>query len=142
MALGPTQPSIQWIPGGLSLGVKRQGREANTSSPVSGEVKKMLICTSAPPYSFMASYLIKHRRQLYLYLVRRLFLLVYVSGGHGNCFGLTQSMEHSRVRQIYVLSLLPHPTSLRLVARQQFPCCCELPITCNPTCAICRLLLP
>jgi hypothetical protein len=25
MALGPTQPPIQWVPGALSLGVKRQG---------------------------------------------------------------------------------------------------------------------
>jgi hypothetical protein len=28
-ALGPTQPSIQWVPGVLSLGVKRLGREAD-----------------------------------------------------------------------------------------------------------------
>jgi hypothetical protein len=27
-ALGPTQPPIQWIPGALSLGVKRPGHEA------------------------------------------------------------------------------------------------------------------
>jgi hypothetical protein len=25
-AVGPTQPSIQWVPGTLSLGVKRPGR--------------------------------------------------------------------------------------------------------------------
>jgi hypothetical protein len=28
-ALGPTQPPIQWLPGALSLGVKRPGREAD-----------------------------------------------------------------------------------------------------------------
>jgi hypothetical protein len=28
MALGPTQPPVQWIPGVLSLGIKRQEREA------------------------------------------------------------------------------------------------------------------
>jgi hypothetical protein len=33
--LGPTQPSIQWVPG-----IKRQGREADHSSPTSAEVKK------------------------------------------------------------------------------------------------------
>jgi hypothetical protein len=31
-ALGPTQPPIQWVPGSLSLGVKRPGREADYSS--------------------------------------------------------------------------------------------------------------
>jgi hypothetical protein len=28
-ALGPTQPPIQWVPGVLSVGVKRPGREAD-----------------------------------------------------------------------------------------------------------------
>jgi hypothetical protein len=36
-ALGPTQPSTQWI-----LGVKWQGREADYSHPSSAEVKKMM----------------------------------------------------------------------------------------------------
>jgi hypothetical protein len=38
-ALGPTQPSIQWVPGALSLGVKRPRGEADYSRPSSGEVK-------------------------------------------------------------------------------------------------------
>jgi hypothetical protein len=33
-ALEPTQPPIQWVPGAISLGVKRPGREANRSSSV------------------------------------------------------------------------------------------------------------
>jgi hypothetical protein len=37
-ALGSTQP-IQCIPGALSLGVKRPGREASHSLPSSAEVK-------------------------------------------------------------------------------------------------------
>jgi hypothetical protein len=53
-ALGPTQPPIQWVPGVLSPGVKRQGREAHHSPPASAEVKKMWIYTSTPPYAFMA----------------------------------------------------------------------------------------
>jgi hypothetical protein len=39
-ALGPTQPPIQWVPGSLSLGVKRPGREADHSPPSSAEVKE------------------------------------------------------------------------------------------------------
>jgi hypothetical protein len=38
-ALGPTQPLTQWVPGSLSLGVKRPEREADHSSPSSAEVK-------------------------------------------------------------------------------------------------------
>jgi hypothetical protein len=34
--------------------VKRQGREADHPPPTSGEVKKMWIYTSTPPYAFMA----------------------------------------------------------------------------------------
>jgi hypothetical protein len=50
---GPTQPFIQWVPGAVSLGVKRQGREADHSPQASVEVKKMWIYTSTPPYVFM-----------------------------------------------------------------------------------------
>jgi hypothetical protein len=40
MALGPTQPPIQWVPGALSLGLKRPGREADHLPPSSAEVKE------------------------------------------------------------------------------------------------------
>jgi hypothetical protein len=39
-ALGPTQPPIQWVPGALSLGIERPGREADHSPPSSAEVKE------------------------------------------------------------------------------------------------------
>jgi hypothetical protein len=39
-ALGPTQPPIQWVPGGLSLRVKRLGCKADHSPPSSAEVKE------------------------------------------------------------------------------------------------------
>jgi hypothetical protein len=39
-ALGPTQSPIQWVPGALSPGVKRPGREADHSPPTSVGVKK------------------------------------------------------------------------------------------------------
>jgi hypothetical protein len=40
-APGPTQPHIQWVPGGggISPEVKRPGREADHSPPSSAEVK-------------------------------------------------------------------------------------------------------
>jgi hypothetical protein len=47
-ALGPTQPPIQCVPGALSLGVKRLGREADHSSPSSAEVKNAWSSTSTP----------------------------------------------------------------------------------------------
>jgi hypothetical protein len=50
-ALGPTQPPIQWVPGALSLGVKRLGREADHSPPSSAEVKKCVELSSTPPIS-------------------------------------------------------------------------------------------
>jgi hypothetical protein len=39
-ALGPTQPPTQWVPGALSLGVKRPGREADHSPPSNAKVKE------------------------------------------------------------------------------------------------------
>jgi hypothetical protein len=47
-ALGSTQPPIQWVPGALSPGVKRPGREVDHSPTASAEVKKIWIYTSTP----------------------------------------------------------------------------------------------
>jgi hypothetical protein len=52
--LGPTQPPIRLVPGTLSPGAKRQGCEADHSSPTTAEVKNTWINTSTPPYVFMA----------------------------------------------------------------------------------------
>jgi len=41
--LGPAQPPIQWVPGALSLGVKRPGREADYSPLSSAEVKEFVV---------------------------------------------------------------------------------------------------
>jgi hypothetical protein len=48
-ALGPTQPPIQWVPGFLSLGIKRPGSEADHSSPSSALIKNAWSYTSTPP---------------------------------------------------------------------------------------------
>jgi hypothetical protein len=52
--LGPTQPSIQCVPGALSLGVKWPGRESDPSSPSSDEVKNAWSYNSPPHYASMA----------------------------------------------------------------------------------------
>jgi hypothetical protein len=49
MALGPTQPPIQQVPGVLSMEVKRPGREADYSHPYSAEIKNAWIYFSNPP---------------------------------------------------------------------------------------------
>jgi hypothetical protein len=38
-ALGPTLPTVPWVPGDLPKGVKRQGREALHLPPSSAKVK-------------------------------------------------------------------------------------------------------
>jgi hypothetical protein len=48
-ALGPTRPPVHWIPGVLSLGVKRLGPEADHWPPPSAEVKNAWSYTSTPP---------------------------------------------------------------------------------------------
>jgi hypothetical protein len=47
--MGTTQPPIQWVPGALSPGVKRQGREVDHTPSTSAEVEKTWIYTSTPP---------------------------------------------------------------------------------------------
>jgi hypothetical protein len=62
-ALEPTQPSIQWVTGVLSLGVKQPGREADHSTPCSAEVKEwveLYFCSPSTP-SWHCAQLKKHR---------------------------------------------------------------------------------
>jgi hypothetical protein len=47
-ALGPTQSSIQWVPGTLYPSVKRPGRETDHSPPTNAEVKNAWSCASTP----------------------------------------------------------------------------------------------
>jgi hypothetical protein len=69
-ALGPTQPPIQWVPGILSLRVKRPGREAHYSHLVP-KSKNEWSYTSTPQYAFMVWCSVKAQGQLYLYLSKR-----------------------------------------------------------------------
>jgi hypothetical protein len=52
LALGPTQPPIQWVPGALSLGVKQLEHEVDHSPPSSAKVKDAWNCTSIPPVCY------------------------------------------------------------------------------------------
>jgi hypothetical protein len=59
MALGPTQPPIQWVPGALSLGVKWPGCETDHSPPSSAKVKNTWSYTSTPTISLHGVCVIK-----------------------------------------------------------------------------------
>jgi len=48
VALGPTQPPIQWVLGALSLGVKRPGHEATTHLNLVARSKNACSYTSPP----------------------------------------------------------------------------------------------
>jgi hypothetical protein len=48
-ALGPTQPPTQWVPGALTQGVKRLGREAVHLPPFGANVKNAWSYTSTSP---------------------------------------------------------------------------------------------
>jgi hypothetical protein len=61
MALGPTQPPIQWVPGALSLGVKQLGCEADRSLPSSAEVKNAWSYTSTPLVCLHVMVSVEHR---------------------------------------------------------------------------------
>jgi len=57
--LGPTQPPIQWVPGALSLRIKRQEREDDHSPQSSTEIKNAWSYSSTPPirlHSLVLSY--------------------------------------------------------------------------------------
>jgi hypothetical protein len=67
-ALGPIRPPIQKVPGALSLGINRPGREADHSPTSSAEVKNARSYTSTPTSAFMAWCSVKAKGQFYLYI--------------------------------------------------------------------------
>jgi hypothetical protein len=66
-ALEPTRPSIQYVSGVLSLGLKRPGRETDHSAPSSTEVKNAWSYTSTPQYVFLAWCSVKRRDNFTFY---------------------------------------------------------------------------
>jgi hypothetical protein len=77
-ALGPTRPPILWIPGALSLGVKRPERETDHSPPFSAEVKYAWSYASTPQYVFIAWCLDKHRDN-FTFLTLPLIIIIIIS---------------------------------------------------------------
>jgi hypothetical protein len=63
---GAYPASNQWVPGPLSLAVKRPRREADHSPPSSAKVKNAWSYNSTPQYAFMGWFSIKAQGQLYL----------------------------------------------------------------------------
>jgi hypothetical protein len=64
-----TQPPIQWVPGALSLGVKRPLREADHSPPSSAEVKKWVeLYLHSPNTPSWCGVQLKHRDKFTLNL--------------------------------------------------------------------------
>jgi len=59
LALGPTQPHIQWVTGALSLGVNQSGREADHSRTASAEIENAWSYIISPTYVFMVWWLVK-----------------------------------------------------------------------------------
>jgi hypothetical protein len=72
-AHGPTQPPIQWLPGALTLRVKRPDHEADHSPPSSAKVKNSWSYISSSPirlHGVALSYKNrKHRRNFNFYLL-------------------------------------------------------------------------
>jgi hypothetical protein len=78
-AVGSTQPHIQWVPGALSPGVKRPEHETDHSPKASTEVKKMWKYTSTPHTpSWLSAYLVKHRDNFTLRMLRKKLCIIFV----------------------------------------------------------------
>jgi hypothetical protein len=54
---GATQPPIQWVPGAVSLGLKRPGREADHSPPSSAKFRNSWSYTSTLPIQWRGAQL-------------------------------------------------------------------------------------
>jgi hypothetical protein len=94
-ALGPTQSPIQWVPGALSLVIKRlPRREADNSPPSSAEVKEWvglyLHFPNTP--SWRCAQLKKAQGQLYLYLHLHLHLMSHTVSKIPRRFNTTLSL--------------------------------------------------
>jgi hypothetical protein len=101
-ALGPILPPIQWVPGALSLGVKRPRREADHSPPSSAEVKECVeLFLHSPNTPSWRDAKLKHKDNFILLL---LLLLFGVREGEVSCEGWRE-----RIHKLILLCLIFFP---------------------------------
>jgi hypothetical protein len=99
-ALGSTQPPIQWVPGVLSPGVKRPGREADHSHPASAEVKNSPIRLHGVMLNSLSTrtILLKYGMEM----TQRTVKQWYLEGFHLHAiFSIIWLLRSSRVAQIH-----------------------------------------
>jgi hypothetical protein len=99
-ALGPTQPPIQWVPGALSLGVKRPGVKLTTHLHL---VPRSRMRGAIPPllqYVFMARCLDPGVTLSYLLEVSNLPRQFLYQGEHLHCIALGTLMLSFRMREL------------------------------------------
>jgi len=81
-ALEPTQPPIQWVPGTLSLGLKRPCVNLTTHLHLVPSLKNDWSSTSTPQYAFMAWCLVKKKKHRdnsnFLPFIQNIFLQTLV----------------------------------------------------------------
>jgi hypothetical protein len=83
LALGPTQPPIQWVLGAISLGVKWPEHEADHSTPTSSKVKNGEAIHPLPHMpSQHSAWLIKHRDNFIIFTLIILVLFSVKHAGH------------------------------------------------------------
>jgi hypothetical protein len=88
-----TQPPIQWVPGAISLGVKRPAREADHSAPSGAEVEECVeMCLHSPNTpSWRGAQFKKTQGQLYLYLLPIMLLSYELCASEMTNGGLLQT---------------------------------------------------
>jgi hypothetical protein len=112
LAMGPTQPPIQWVPGAFSLGVKWPRHEANHSPPSSAKVNNACEAViPCPKHTFMVWHSVKRKNHPILHLStyeqRHFSLFGRKQKIKDNvCLGLVTSMIHcSGMREYQSTSL-------------------------------------
>jgi hypothetical protein len=78
----PTQPRIQWVPRGLSLGVKRPGHEYDHSPPSGAEVKNACSYTYTTPIRLHGVVISYFTFETYRYVIQ------LVGRGNGPALGM------------------------------------------------------
>jgi hypothetical protein len=119
-ALGPTQPPIQWVPGALSLVVKRPGHEADHSPQSSADVKEcVVLLPPLPQYAFIAWCILSNLNYIIIIIIIRTASM-----------GCSAGLAHTVIKHIYFLlseglsASQNGPRSMELYHYYRCCCCC------------------